>query len=171
MSFGAHIVQSSYQILNTNYPKMQALKIQLHKLCATYLQSKITQTQKAMEEAQIAANQETKSSAGDKHETGRAMMQLEIEKYSGQLTEWLKVLQELERIDPKRACNSVEVGALVICNNGSYYISIAAGKLSYEGKTYFAVSPASPIGELLIGKTSGTILDFRGQALEIKSVF
>lgn len=149
---------------------MQPIKPFLHNLCRAYLQTKIEQTQKAMEEAQLAANTETKSSAGDKHETGRAMMQLEIEKYSAQLTEWLKSLQSLDRIDTTKTYTLATTGALVICNLGNYYIAVAAGKLQHEGQTYFAVSAASPIGVLLTGQTAGATLEFRGQKLLIQQI-
>jgi hypothetical protein len=48
---------------------------------------RIASAEEAIRMAQESANQEGKSSAGDKYETGRAMAQLEIEKASGQLAE------------------------------------------------------------------------------------
>lgn len=149
---------------------MKSIKPILHQLCRDYLLQKIAQTEKAMTEAQQAANNETKSSAGDKHETGRAMMQLEIEKYSKQLTEWLKTLQSLDKIDPNKDCQLVAAGALVQCNSGNYYIAVAAGKLLHEGTIYYAISPASPIGELLVGQAVGATVEFRGKKILVNTV-
>ena len=66
---------------------MKSIKQELYKLCQTYIQQRILTAKQAIEAAQQAANNETKSSSGDKYETGRAMMQLEIEKDSAQLSE------------------------------------------------------------------------------------
>jgi len=150
---------------------MQSIKQSLQQLCREYLITKIDQTEKAMEEAQLAANNETKSSAGDKHETGRAMMQLEIEKYSKQLTEWLKTLKILDNIDAAKPCRIVSAGALVFCSSGNYYISVAAGKLKYEGQNYYAISAASPIGALLMGQTVGGTVEFREQRIVVNEVY
>lgn len=147
------------------------IKKSLYDACKIYLQEKIARSQKAIDEAQYAANNETKSSVGDKYETGRAMMQLEIEKYSRQLAEWLKMLQDLEQIDPEKACTQVTLGALVECSGANYYIAVAAGKILYDGKTYFAISPAAPIGELLMGKKIGDSVQFRAQILEIQHIY
>jgi sortase (surface protein transpeptidase) len=59
---------------------LNALKTRLHSLCVSYVGQRIETAQRAIAIAQASANEETKSSAGDKYETGRAMAQLEIEK-------------------------------------------------------------------------------------------
>ena len=63
-----------------------------------YVHERIAATQEAIYTAQLSANEETKSSAGDKYETGRAMAQLEIEKNTAQLAEALKLKQMLKQI-------------------------------------------------------------------------
>ena len=53
----------------------------------------------AMQAAQASANEESKSSAGDKHETSKAMMQLEIEKLGTQLKEAEELSADFEKIN------------------------------------------------------------------------
>ena len=108
--------------------------------------------------AQESANQEDKSSAGDKYETGRAMAQLEIEKASGQLAEANKLKQALEHIHADASGPIVKPGSLVITNQGSYFISIAAGKLTVDGETWFAISASSPLGATLMGRKEGDVV-------------
>ena len=107
--------------------------------------------EEAIREAQLSANEETKSSAGDKYETGRAMAQLEIEKNSLQRAESLKLKQVLDQIEPAGKTLRVQRGSLVHTNQGSFYIAISAGQFIIRNKIYFAISPASPIGQKLIG--------------------
>ena len=51
------------------------IKPHLHARCLMQLQLSIDTLERAMADVQAAANEETKSSAWDKYETGRAVMQ------------------------------------------------------------------------------------------------
>ena len=73
------------------YIRPMDLKKDLYLFCQAYISNR-----KARIEARIAAvsealEAESKSSAGDKHETGRAMLQLEREKLGHQLAEAEKI--------------------------------------------------------------------------------
>ncbi len=147
-----------------------SVKIKLYELCVAFVEQRIASSQKAIEHAQLAANEETKSSAGDKYETGRAMMQLEIEKQSVQLAEAMKLKHVLSQINPEKTTDTIQSGSLVYTDQGNFYISISAGKLDLEGMTYFAVSPVSPIGALLIGKKSGDAILLNGKTFTIRKI-
>lgn len=146
------------------------MKAQLYQHCKAYVQAKISAARAAMDEAQLAANNETKSSMGDKYETGRAMMQLEKQKHAQQLAEALKLKQVLDQIEPNKPCEQVGSGALAHTDTASYYFSISAGKIKQEEKTIFAISMASPIGQLLKGKKAGEQVNFRGKMIEILTI-
>ena len=62
------------------------------------LEKRSQEIRKEMDTAQQSANSETKSTAGDKHETARAMAQLEVEMLSKQLEEVNKSIAQLKRI-------------------------------------------------------------------------
>jgi len=68
-----------------------SVKKQLYSLCLAYIDERIQVANQAIQFAQDSANDETKSTAGDKYETGRAMAQLEIEKINAQLNESKKL--------------------------------------------------------------------------------
>ncbi|MBN4071014.1 3-oxoacyl-ACP synthase [Crocinitomix catalasitica] len=143
---------------------MANLKLQLYKSCLSYVEERISISKTAIEEAQGAANAETKSTAGDKHDTARAMMQLEVEKNMKQLAEAQKLKQLLAQIDPKRSCIQVEFGAAAETTNGNFYVCISAGKID-DG--YFAISPVSPIGLALRGCRVGDSVSFNGKTIEV----
>ena len=145
------------------------LKKKLHKCCADYVNNRLKNIQTAMASSRESANDETKSSAGDKHETGRAMAQLEQEKLAYQLMDVEKQQRVFNSINPELITPKIKTGSLVLTNNGNYYISISAGKISIDNKDYFAVSVESPIGVALV-EANGTFL-FNGKNYTISEVF
>ena len=136
------------------------IKEQLHVLCLAYIEERIKGANQAIQFAQSSANEETKSSAGDKYETGRAMAQLEIEKNSTQLAEAKKLKQILLQLDPTKTNDTIQAGSLVVTDQGRFYISIPAGQFTIEEATYFAVSPSSPIAQKLLGLKTGDHFSF-----------
>ncbi len=149
---------------------MSKLKQQLYILCGDYIKVREAEIKKILEEAREAANNETKSSAGDKYETGRETMQQEIDLNITRLNELSKLKQSLERIIPDQTGTTVVPGSVVRTSNGHYYISIGAGKLKIDDITYYAISVESPIGEKLAGQKTGHAFDFNGKKVMIESV-
>lgn len=103
---------------------------------------------------------ETKSSAGDKHETGRAMIQLEMEKAGQQLAEVNLMQEVLNKIIVDKTSEIVCLGSLVKTNKATYFLAISVGKVVVEQQDYFVVSAQSPIGKQLLGKTVGDLIPF-----------
>ncbi|MEO6901732.1 MAG: 3-oxoacyl-ACP synthase [Bacteroidia bacterium] len=148
----------------------QSLKMTLHVHCLKYIEKCIDNVQQAIDDAMQSGNNETKNSAGDKHETGRALLHLEQEKNSKQLYEAIALKEKLIRIDPYHSSNIISVGSIVFTTNGNFYIAIAAGKLEIDGKVYFTISPSSPIAIKLIGKKPEQCIEVNDRHYEILSV-
>jgi hypothetical protein len=146
------------------------LKRKLFSLCEDYVNKIIQAAQEAIDNTQKSANKETKSSSGDKYETGRSMMQLEIEKYSAQLNDGLNLKKALSQIDCEKPYTTVQSGSLILTNQGNFFISISAGKLTVDNKEYMAISYSSPIGQLLFNKKGKDNFNFRGKPYTIISV-
>ena len=146
------------------------IKRLLYDRCLEYVRQRIETAQQAIQTAQLSANEETKSSAGDKYETGRAMMQLEVERNTHQLEEALKLKQFLDKINPDLETSIIQNGSLVITNQGNFYIGISIGQLTIDGKHYFAISPASPIGAKLMNGSVGSSFVFNSKKYEIEKV-
>ncbi len=135
--------------------QMSDLKKELYDLCVAHVRRSMDAAELAIQEAQKASNDDTKSSAGDKYETGRAMMQQETNRNLAQLNEANKLMVALNRISTNGTSAIAELGSVIITNNGNFYLAISAGSLPLAGKTYFAVSPGSPVGLKLNGKKKG----------------
>ena len=146
------------------------IKPSLHQHCLDLLQSKMATLEQAIADAQQAASEDTKSSAGDKFETSREMIKQEINKNSQQLSQLNKMLLHLQQLKPELAKDRVGQGSLVIANEGRYYFSVGLGKVVLEGETYFALSMASPIAQALQGREAGEIVRFRGREIQIEEV-
>jgi transcription elongation GreA/GreB family factor len=135
-----------------------------------YIDQRIDAAKKAIGEAQASANEETKSSAGDKYETGRAMMQLAIEQNSTQLAESLKLKKALLEINPGQTSVYVQRGSLVSTDQFNYYVAIGAGQFEIDGIVYLTVSPASPVGTKMIGLKAGDSFQMNGKWFTIEQV-
>lgn len=148
-----------------------ALKKKLYECCKSFIQEKVDRSQKAIQDIQNVANQETKSSAGDKYETGRAMMHLEKDKHSAQLAETLKLKQTLHLVNPDTNSELVGLGSLVYTSIGKFYIAISAEKYTVDQQEIHCISLASPIGQALSGHSMGAELNFRNNTIKITAVF
>ncbi|MFT4525329.1 MAG: transcription elongation GreA/GreB family factor [Granulosicoccus sp.] len=146
------------------------LKKTLYSLCENAIEQRVAHAKEALSLAQESANDETKSSAGDKHETGRAMAQLEAEKANAQLNQAMNLKHQLEKLDASIQTEKVVIGSLVICKTARFLLTVSAGKLEHEGQTYFAISADSPIGKLLLGKVTGDSITFNGITHEIVEI-
>ena len=150
--------------------KMVDLKKALYNSCVEFVDQREETINRIINSNQSALTSETKSSAGDKHETGRAMLQLEMEKTSQQLDGIHDMRLILSKVRIDDISEIIRLGSVVITNRGNYFLSISAGEIIISGIKYFAVSTASPIGKLLLGKRVGNAFVFNHQYV-IQEVF
>lgn len=146
-------------------------KVSLYKQCVLFVGQRIANAQAALDSATEAGNSEDKSSAGDKHETGRAMAQIDQENARKQLHEAHELKNALLKINPELHSAKAIAGSIVVTDKNTFYIAVAAGKIEIDGSTVFALSPASPIGQKLLGLSAGEQMEFNGQVYKIKEVY
>ncbi len=121
----------------------------------------------ALNAAKESRDNETKSSVGDKYETGRAMAQAEVDKIKTQIQQTANLKTQLSTIDPDKQFEKVGVGSLVKTDQKTYFISIGIGRIEIEKEEIYCISMASPIGQLLQHKQLGEIFSFRGNEIKI----
>lgn len=144
------------------------IKKELLEACFQFVEEKHKTISKSITSNKNDLFSETKSSAGDKHETGRAMIQLEMEKAGQQLGTINQMKVILEKISIENTSKSICLGSLIITDKANYFLAISTGKITINTKDYFAVSTNSPIGSQLLGKKIGEIIPFNGaEILEI----
>lgn len=131
--------------------------------------SKIDSLQSSLEENRKALSDNTKSSVGDKHETSRAMAQLEQEKLGKQLQEQQSTLASLKQIDTNSKNETVQFGSLFELPNGCFFLSVGIGKIEFEGQSIFCLTAGSPLGQQVLNKKKGDSVILAGKQVEIKN--
>ncbi|CAI8752314.1 hypothetical protein [Chryseobacterium sp. IT-36CA2] len=98
-----------------------------------------------------ASNNDTKSSMGDKYETGREMLQQEINNLQRQLNEVLNQQAVLQKITSEPS-GKVQNGALVKTDKGLFYVAVSMGEVFLGDKKIITVSVDSPLVKKMLGK-------------------
>lgn len=146
------------------------LKKTLFEHCQNYANNRLQTVEAVISSNQKALASETKSSAGDKQETGRAMLQLEMEKASQQFAGIQEMKEILSKINTTKTSKIAHLGSVIFTDITNYFLSISAGKLTVGGDDFFAISVSSPIGKLLLGSKENKELSFNGKAIKIKQI-
>jgi hypothetical protein len=146
------------------------LKQKIHAACLNVVDKKIQALQNTLQELGEGALSDGKSSAGDKHETARAMMQLEQEKISKQLDELIAQKTVLQKIDATLKSAQITKGSLIKTNKGYLFLSIALGKIMVNGIEIIILSPQSPLGLKLMGLQVKSSVDINAVTYLIEEV-
>lgn len=125
---------------------------------------------KAMEAAQESANDQSKSSMGDKYETSRSMGQLDRNMHARQYEQIRQERVIMERIG-EEASERVAIGSLLQTTAGWFFICVSLGNIQVENESVIVVSAASPVGASLLGKKSAEPFAFMKGEQSIKQIF
>ena len=143
-------------------------KIYRHYLAV--INDKIRLLQQVLADLKESGANETKSTAGDKHETALAMLQIEQANKREQLKEIIAQKNALEKIDPTIIAPVILNGSLIKTNRGYFFMSIALGKALIETITVIALSPQSPLGKKLMGLSAGDKVEVNNNSYTIESI-
>ena len=149
---------------------MVSIKQSIKSEVLRHLVLKIEDISTAITSLKESRDANTKSSAGDKHETSRAKIQIEIDQLSKQLSHvrWQK--NNLSNMDINQIQNVADVGSLIKTDKGYFLISIGWGRIQIKDEFYFVISAGSPIGRLLQNKKKGDSVQFRNTTYDILSI-
>lgn len=130
---------------------------------------RVEQIERRLSDSRDSLLNETKSTAGDKHETGRAMIQLEQEKLGKQLQSALQLKTNAAQL-PDEPHTKIQFGSLVQTKAGWFYLSIGIGKIDIAGTDVFCLSAATPLGQVLLNRKAGESYVMNGATSEIITV-
>ncbi|MDA3852933.1 MAG: hypothetical protein PF444_01630 [Bacteroidales bacterium] len=173
------LLTTHYPLLTTHYPLLTTHLFKMHKVIKLHLisdmlqriEEKVSTIQNAIALAKESRDSDGKSSVGDKFETGRAMMQIEIQNKENQLGQTLGLKKVLSTINPKLSSDSVTLGSYVKTDKGNYFLSIPLGIMKSEFYDCMAISLASPLGRIFNASKVGDKVSFNGRGYEILEVF
>jgi hypothetical protein len=142
----------------------------VYNYCIKVVEDKIAHLQQALIDLRESASNETKSTAGDKHETALAMLQIEQENTNKQLANVLAQKSVIERIVPVIQSTQVVNGSLVKTNKGYLFVSIALGKVIVDDIPVIALSPQSPLGLKLVSLRVNESAEVNGVKYIVESI-
>jgi transcription elongation GreA/GreB family factor len=145
---------------------MKSTKSQIQANLRSILENTLEEARREYLLAKESRDSDTKSSAGDKFETGREMMQREMDKLNALVDNTLNSIAKLDRIADLPASMVISEGSLVETDQETYFISIGYGKLG----SVYVISIESPLGVELKGKKVGDRVEMRGRNITIKSI-
>lgn len=149
---------------------MISFKQKVHLHCLALLNEKIQTLQQALKELTESAANETKSTAGDKHETALAMLQIEQENISRQLKTVLDQKASIETLNISSKHVAVGNGSLVKTNKGYLYLSVASGKTMVDNIPVILLSPQSPLGKKLLGLKRNNSTEINGMHYTVEEI-
>ena len=156
-------------------PKSKAQKLkwkqQLKATCIDILQQRINTSEQAMNDAQDSANNEDKSSAGDKYETSRAMGQLDRDMNAKQMEEAQRQLAAINSIATDAFYDSITTGSVVVSKDHLFFISLGLGSTVIDKHLVVLLSPHAPVASAMMSRKSGEKFAFNGKQIEILDVF
>lgn len=147
-----------------------AIKKTLLEICNIKTKERFNTVQQLISGIVVSLNEATKSSAGDKHETTRAMLQIEREQAGSQLAEIETVQQLLKKIEHTVTSKHIHLGSLVTTTQESFYMSISVGAVEVANKRYYCIGLQTPIGKQLLGKQVGDFFLFNSKKYTILDV-
>ncbi|WP_375579585.1 hypothetical protein ABWH96_00475 [Marivirga tractuosa] len=146
------------------------MKEEIIEKCRKDLKAKKLNISKEIESVKDSMGSDTKSSAGDKYETGREMMNQERDKLQSQLGVIDRQLESLNQVKTNKKFEEIDFGALVKTTLADYFISISYGKFSMHTKDVFMISAVTPLAQLMMGKRAGDKVNWNGKEILIEEV-
>jgi len=146
------------------------LKLQIYNHYLRLANDKVQQLQQVLADLKESGSNETKSTAGDKHETALAMLQIEQAQKRDQLKEAQAQLAAMHKINPAISAAVIVNGSLVKTNRGYLFVSVALGRAVIDGVQVMALSPQSPLGIQLIGLSAGDKATFNQHQYLIETI-
>jgi hypothetical protein len=146
------------------------LKEKIYEHYLAVINDKLRLLQQVLAELKESGANETKSTAGDKHETALAMLQIEQANKREQLKEIVAQKTALEKIDPAISAPVILNGSLIKTNRGYLFMSIALGKAIIDTVTVIALSPQSPLGKKLMGLSAGEKVEVNNYSYSIEHI-
>ncbi len=144
---------------------------ELKQLVLNVLNNQIEAIQKQISSLSEDAQNDAKSSAGDKHETGLAMMHLEQEKLNAKLIELLDMQQIALKLSENKTIEKVVLGSIVKTNKAVFYLSVPMQPVNYKNTQVFCVSVHAPLIQHLLNRVIGHQVTFNNIPYKILEIY
>ena len=134
------------------------------------LTKQIETLQNQIADLTLDAQNDAKSSAGDKHETGLAMMHLEQEKLNAKLTDLINHKKLVQKLPENEVTTKIGLGSLVKTDKAMFYVSIAFLAFKVQNQMVMFISSSAPLMQVLLNKEVGTEVVFNNISYKILEI-
>lgn len=117
-----------------------------------------------------ALTSETKSTAGDKHDTSRAMIHLEQEKIQHQFSKIQQQRYQLLNFKEITSTEIIGLGNIILTPQNTFLLGVGLGKQVLNGKVVFCIGAETPLAAQLLGKKVKDEFYFNGKTEVIESI-
>jgi len=148
-----------------------ALKTSLKHYCVTLLEERLNTANDLIAAAQESANNDSKSSAGDKYETSRAMGHLQKEMYQLQAARIRQELLIAGSTELKLCAGAVKAGAIVLADDILVFVSVGLGRKVVAGRTVLFLSEDAPFYKDLYLKNVNDTITIAKQLYTIRDIW
>ncbi len=138
--------------------------------CVQLIEEQIRGLRAEIADLSAGAANENKSTAGDKHETSRAMMHLEQEKLTKRIAELELQLNQMHQIHNAEHGNQKGNGVLYECDRMNIMVATGLGKIETDNISCYVVSRQSPIAIQLSGKKINDTFVMNKETFTIQNV-
>ncbi|MEN2281898.1 hypothetical protein AAGF08_07140 [Algoriphagus sp. SE2] len=150
---------------------MEDFKSKVFQIAFDLLEEKNKLLSSELKSLEQSIHEDTKSSAGDKYETGREMIRQEIGKVENQYKQNKSFMMEMKHLkESQKPSLKITEGSLVCFGEDWFLISISLGQIIVNKKKVFLLSKNSPLGKELLGKEKGEKIAFRGISKMVKEL-
>ena len=147
------------------------IKEQVYAACEHEMNNRLNFFERVLIDLKEGAQNDAKSSAGDKHETSLSMMQIEQEKIRKQLTEVQEMSVLLEKLNPQIVGDKINLGSFIKTNIGYFYIAVALGKLKLDNLEFYVISQQSPMALKLLGLSTHHEIIMNSKKIVIQHIY
>lgn len=146
------------------------LRKQLIDYCRDYVENRLTRLRASIKDLENDLSNETKSSAGDKYETSREMINAEIDNLGLQLQQFQKLKGIIQLAENRKPSENIQLSSVVKTSQANYFLLIPVGEIKIDNQKFYGIGINSPIGKLILGKSAGERFHFQEQDIEIEKV-
>lgn len=138
-------------------------------ICIEKQEEAINELQLAIDDAQKQSNDY--GAPKDRYDAFRTKLMRQRDMFAQQMAKANVLLTTLNQIDLNEPKNKVEFGAIVITNKQNLFVSAGIGKIEYNSKIWFAISPQVPVFQAMNGLQKGDSFKFNNNTFEIIDIY
>ncbi|HQV01259.1 MAG: hypothetical protein JNK61_08335 [Bacteroidia bacterium] len=143
------------------------LKHAIKNVCVEIVLQQIFILKQTINDLQLAANNESKSTAGDKHDTSKAILQQQVAMHHQQLIVAQNQSKQAEAL-PVAINDLPTLGSLIYANEQCFYIGMGIGKKTINNTEIILLAPTAPLAQFFIGLKNKTEGVFNSKTYTIK---